>query len=50
MDEAELKGFRQALIDYAESQMQAAQESYEILLEQIRIMQEWNPASDSPAL
>lgn len=43
MDSTETKGFRQALIDYAESQMQAAQESYEILVEQIKKLQEWQP-------
>ncbi|XP_055345811.1 uncharacterized protein LOC129593496 [Paramacrobiotus metropolitanus] len=43
LDETEVKGFRQALIDYAESQIQAAQESYEILLEQIKRIQDWQP-------
>ncbi|GAU90331.1 hypothetical protein RvY_02762-2 [Ramazzottius varieornatus] len=44
LKEAETKGFRQALIDYAESQMKAAQETYEVLLEQIRRIHEWEPA------
>ncbi|OQV14565.1 hypothetical protein BV898_11286 [Hypsibius exemplaris] len=47
LDELELAGFRQALIDFAESQIQAAQESYEILLEQIRRIQEWYPEPSS---
>ena len=38
--EAETEGFHQALVDFAESQIKAAKESYEILQEHISNLQQ----------